>query len=291
VANSFSAIVLMQNHRQHVGPCLRSLAWADEIVMVNDGSTDGSLDIARTFPRVRILDRPLAEDWAAQMNWGMAHAGEDWRLHLDVDERVPPDLVPAIRDLAARPEINGIAFRILGSFLGTLMGDRTPYATRMVRRQCGEFEDRRVHAALHVRGRVARAQGMLVHLGPFPTVESFWSKNIRYARVEARGNLEHGERLVGNSVDSYILHFLAKPAGVFLQKYFLEGHWRHGVTGLHFALLRAIGYYMVYLATWERQRGEHDELRQYCQDHGIPYLDDSTCPLPGRAGQDAPHAG
>jgi hypothetical protein len=148
----------------------------------------------------------------------------------------------------------------------------------MVRKGTGRFEDRRVHARLESRGPVARARGLLVHLGPFPTVESFWAKNILYARIEAQNNAERGERLVGETAWSSVTQFLLKPAGIFFQKYLGQGYWRRGVVGLHYALMRAAGYYMVYVATWERLRGPKDELVEYCRSRGIPYLDEEQPP-------------
>ena len=80
--------------------------------------------------------------------------------------------------------------------------------------------------------------------------------------------------MIRDSFLSSLITFLVKPAGVFFQKYFLQGGWKKGIYGLHYAIMRAIGYYMVYVATWERIRGELDEVREYCEQHGIPYLDD-----------------
>lgn len=284
MTNRISVVVLIRNHRQHIGPCLRTLTWADEIIVVNDDSRDGTVNIARSFPNVRIVHRPLEGDWGAQMNYGLSEGSDQWLLQIDVDERVPPELADELRHLSRRPDIHGIAVRILGSFLGFPMGDApgSPYAVRMVRKGNGAFENRRVHAQLQVSGAVARAQNLLVHLGPFPTAESFWHKNALYARVEAENNIARGKHLVANSYPSVVLQCILKPIGVFFQRFLLHGYWRRGIAGLHYALMRAIGYYMVYLATWELSVGRRDAIRDYCLAHGIPYLDvDSMIDHPG----------
>ncbi len=272
-----SVVILVRNHRPHIRPCLQTIQWADEVVVIDDGSTDGTLDIAHGFPNVRIVHRKMNEDWSGQMNFGIAQAAGEWVLQLDVDERVPPELAEEFQQLARRPDVDGIAVRILGSFLGSLMGHQpnSAYAVRMVRKERGGFEDRRVHARLQVQGRAVRAHNLLVHLGPFPTAESFWNKNTFYARLEAQSNVENGVRLIAATPKSYIVQFLLKPFGVFLQKYFIQGLWKMGVVGLHYALMRAIGYYMVYLATWEILHNKRDDVRAYCSGHGIPYLDES----------------
>jgi glycosyltransferase involved in cell wall biosynthesis len=272
----FSVVVLVRNHRQHIRPCLETVRWADEVVVVNDGSKDGTLDIASSFRNVRIVHRRLNENWSAQLNFGIEQAAGEWVLQLDVDERVPGKLAAELQELVRRPDVNGIAFRILGNFLGNLMGHqpKSAYAVRMVRKPYGKFEDRRVHGRMQVHGRVIKARNMIVHVGPFPTAESFWLKNAFYAKLEARNNVECGERLVMPTFQSYLMQFLLKPFGVFLQKYLLQGLWRMGAVGLHYALMRAISYYMVYLATWERLRGMHDNIRDYCRAHQIPYLDE-----------------
>lgn len=277
---TISVVILVRDHRQHIAACLRTVAWADEVILINDGSSDGTLDIARRFDNVRIFDRPLELNWSAQMNYGIDKASGEWVLQLDVDERVPPDLAEELRELAGRPDLHAVAVQILGTFLGCLLGHEpsSPYAVRMVRKGSGRFEDRRVHARLEAQGPVARARGLLVHLGPFPTVESFWAKNILYARIEAQNNVERGERLVGESAWSSATQFLLKPLGIFLQKYLGQGFWRRGVVGLHYALMRAAGYYMVYVATWEQLRGPKDDLGEYCRRRGIPYLDEPPPP-------------
>jgi (heptosyl)LPS beta-1,4-glucosyltransferase len=270
-----SAVLLVKNHERHIGPCLRTLAWVDEVILVNDSSSDRTLDIARGFANVRVVNRALEGNWSAQMNFGIESASGDWILQIDVDERVPELLAAELQRLAEREDIHGVALLIMGTFLGQLRGHKpgSAYAVRMVRRGKGLFDPRFVHAKIEVDGRVARAENVLVHLGPFPTAESFWLKNTHYAQVEAHYNAEHRPEMIGSSPWSLVISFVLKPAGIFCQKYFLQRGWREGIYGLHYAIMRAIGYYMVYVATWEALRGEYDEVKAYCQQHGVPYLD------------------
>ena len=277
MSESISVVVLVRNHRRHVRPCLETVRWADEVVVIDDDSTDGSNELALGFPNVRVIRRSMLEDWSAQMNFGLSSATSEWIFQLDVDERVPEDLADELQTLAQRTDLNGVALRILGSFMGSLMGNQahSAYATRMVRRGCGKFERRRVHARLVVDGAVERASALLVHLGPFPTAESFWTKNALYARLEAASNVERGVRPVGKRVPSAVVPLLLKPLGVFLQRYLLQGMWRMGVVGLNYAIMRAVGYYMVCAATWERLHQSGDAVEEYCRARGIPYLDES----------------
>lgn len=270
-----SAVLLVKNHEHHIGPCLRTLTWVDEVVVVNDNSSDRTLDIARSFDNVCIFNRALQGNWSAQMNFGIESAIGDWILQVDVDERVPEALAIELQQLALRDDVHGVALLIMGTFLGKLRGHKpgSAYAVRMVRCDKGRFDPRFVHARLEVNGSVAQAKNVLVHLGPFPTAESFWLKNTHYAQVEARYNVEHRPGMIGTSPWAMMLSFVLKPAGIFCQKYFFQGGWREGIYGLHYAIMRAIGYYMVYVATWEALRGECDEVKRYCEAHSIPYLD------------------
>jgi glycosyltransferase involved in cell wall biosynthesis len=74
--------------------------WADEVVVVNDCSKDGTVNIARSFPNVRVIDRAMNENWSVQMNFGIEQATGDWMLQLDVDERVPQELAEELKQLA-----------------------------------------------------------------------------------------------------------------------------------------------------------------------------------------------
>ena len=143
---------------------------------------------------------------------------------------------------------------------------------RLVRKGCGLFDSRRVHARIQVQGKVARAKGLLVHLGPFPDARGYWEKNAFYAEVEAEYHAKIGRKMPTTLIPSWV-NYVFKPCGIFVQKYFFQGAWRDGVYGLHYAIMRAVGYYMVYLASWERQRGAKDEIETYCNEHGIPHLD------------------
>lgn len=272
---TFSAVVLVKNHRRHIRPCLETLRWCAEVVLVNDGSTDGTLADAAAFPNVRVVHRSMNLDWSAQMNFGIGQATGDWVLQIDADERVPAALAAELQALAARPDVDGVGLRILGTFLGRFMGDdpKSSYAVRCVRRGKGEFESRRVHAKLKVAGPVVNAAEVLVHLGPFPTAADYWHKNAFYAELEAQTNVEQGLRLVRRGFWGALYAFILKPAAVFVRKYFGDGLWRRGTLGLHYALMRAIGYYMVYLATWEKQQTAEDQIQAYCREHGVPYLD------------------
>jgi glycosyltransferase involved in cell wall biosynthesis len=271
-----SAVLLVKNHERHIGPCLRTLAWVDEVILVNDSSSDRTLEIARGFDNVKILDRALNGDWSGQMNFGIESASGDWIFQIDVDERVPEELAAELQQLALREDIAGIGLLIMGTFLGQLRGHApgSGTAVRMVRRGKGIFDPRFVHSRIQVDGKVVDAENVLVHLGPFPTAQSFWLKNTHYAEVEARYNAEHRPGMIGTSTWALAFAFVVKPVGIFCQKYFMQGGWREGIYGLHYAIMRAIGYYMVYVATWERLRGECDEVKAYCDKHGIPHLDE-----------------
>jgi glycosyltransferase involved in cell wall biosynthesis len=108
---TISALILAKNEEKNLPRLLRSLAWVDEIVVVDDGSTDRTADIAREF-RARVIAHPL-EDFSAQCNFGLAQASGDWILRLDADEEIPAAtgsaLQAAVREAPA--EVGG--FRLL----------------------------------------------------------------------------------------------------------------------------------------------------------------------------------
>ncbi len=269
-----SAVVLVKNHEQHIRPCLETLRWVDEVVLVNDESSDQTLTIAKSFPNVRVVNRALDGDWSAQMNFGITQAKGEWIFQLDVDERVPQDLAEELQTLMRDETTAAVELLILGTFLGKLRGGNVgdAHVVRLVRRGCGLFDARRVHARIQVKGNTVRAKSLLVHLGPFPDARGYWEKNAFYAEVEAEHHMKI-KRVMPSSIAPAWFTYVFKPGAVFLQKYFLQGAWKEGVYGLHYSLMRAIGYYMVYLASWERQRGTKDEIETYCEQHDIPHLD------------------
>ena len=160
-----SAVVIAKNEEAVIGRCLESLGWTHEIIVVDSGSTDRTVEICRAAGA-----QVYSADWqgpATQRNRGIDHASGDWVLALDADEWVPDALRGEIEELT-RSSPEAVAYRIprLSSYCGRFMrhgGWWPDYVSRLFRRGAARYEGGIVHDRLLVQGAVARLNEPLMH--------------------------------------------------------------------------------------------------------------------------------
>ena len=207
-APALSVILITRNEADGIAECLRSVAFADECIVVDQASTDGTADIARSMgARVEVTT-----DWpgfGAQKNRALALATGRWVLSIDADERVTPELAAEIRRVVAAdgPPTPGAraaapggpaGYRLsrLSSFCGQWIrhGDWYPdRVLRLFRRGQGRFSDDRVHERLLVQGPVADLTGELRHL-TMPDLHDALDKLNRYSSGRAADLHARGRR-------------------------------------------------------------------------------------------------
>lgn len=187
---NFSALVLSQDEELQIGDCLRSLAPARRVVLLDSGSTDRTLEIARSFARVELLSRPFS-GFADQRNFGLrCFEPAEWVLHLDADERLTPALANALEEL--QPPAQAVAYNLAGLvFVRAQAIPRSSgypvYQTRLTRVGAFEFEQvghgQKAPATL---GALPRLRQPYEH-HPFEKgIEHWRARHERYAEQEAR---------------------------------------------------------------------------------------------------------
>ena len=237
-----SVLVITKNAEASIGTCLTSVDWADEIVVIDSGSTDGTVDICR---RHKALVH-VAADWPGfgpQKNRALALATGEWVLSLDADERVTPELRREIEAAIADPGGRAaFAFPRRSSYCGRPMrhsGWWPDYVTRLFRRGTGRFSDETVHERLIVDGPVGRLQRPLVHEA-FGDLEEVLETVDRYSTAGAAAMYERGKRA---TLAAAILHGLWS----FFHTYIVRAGFLDGREGFMLAVSNAEGTYYRYL--------------------------------------------
>jgi glycosyltransferase involved in cell wall biosynthesis len=209
------------------------VVWADEVIVVDAGSSDKTPAIAREF-----TDRVLFRAWtgyAAQKNFALAQCRGDWILSLDADERVPEPLRDELRVvLAGDPAVAGFYLARQNFFQGRWVrhGGLFPdYQLRLFRRGRGAFADLAVHESARVDGPTGRLRHALVHES-YRGVEDFVARASRYADLAARALAAEGRG--GGAAD-----LLLRPAWRFVRMYVLQRGFLDGWRGLVLAGLYA----------------------------------------------------
>lgn len=265
-----SVIVITKNEVANLGRCLRSAAFADEWVVVDSGSTDGTQALARSLG-ARLVEPPDWPGFGAQKQRALDAARGTWVLSLDADEWLDETLAAAVQqavrqaiqqavqdpEQSANPTPSPDAFEVtrLSAFCGQWMRASGWYpdrGVRLFRRGAARFSSDLVHEHLELTGRatstIPRLPGLLLH-NSIPTLENAIDKMNRYSSGRARDLQAKGRR---GSLASALGHGL----WAFLRTYLLKRGFLDGQLGLVLALHNAETTYYRYLKLWLLQQGE-----------------------------------
>lgn len=227
-----SVIVPCYNEERTIEDCLKSVVWADEILVVDSFSTDATLDIARRYTD-RILQHEYAYS-AAQKNWAIPRASNEWVLIVDSDERVTPGLQEEIQALLqGEPAYDGYWIPRQNVLFGKVVrhaGWGGDTVLRLFRRDKGRYEDKRVHAEVMIRP-AGRLSHHLEHL-TISTVSEWMVKINRYSTWKAMDKYDKGMTMP-------LVHLAVRPVARFIKDFFLRKGFLDGWRGFLVAAMSA----------------------------------------------------
>lgn len=243
-----SVIVITHNEGANIEAALSSVAWADERIVVDAGSTDDTAERARQLgARVEVRDWP---GYGAQKNRAAALASHDWILSIDADERVTPDLAAEIRRVLDQgPAAAGYRMPRVSWYLNRWIRstDWYPdYQMRLYDRRRARWSDREVHESVQADGPVAYLRSELQHF-PFRNLSHHLEKIERYSTLAARQLQREGHR--GGP-----LGMVVYPPAAFLRNYLLRGGFRDGSAGFVISMLNAYYVFLKFAKRWELDR-------------------------------------
>lgn len=244
-----SATLITLNEERNVEDALRSVAWADEIVVVDSGSTDATVEICRRF-----TDRILHRDWTGyveQKQYAALQARHDWILSLDADERVTPALRDEIRALG-RAGFGHSGYRIprVARFMGRWIrhGDWYPdFQLRLFDRRRGRWEGGRVHEGVRTDGPAGVLKAEIEHF-TYRSLSDYLKRLEAYSGLAAADYVERGKRATP-------LKLIGNPAATFVKAYLVKRGFLDGAPGLMVAVMGAVSVFFKYARLYELQRG------------------------------------
>jgi len=255
-AATIAVYVITRDEEDRIGDCLASVAWADEILVVDSGSTDRTVAIARgTGARVIVRDWP---GYAAQKNFAVEQLAADWVLSVDADERVTPELAAQVRALvaAAAAGIAGASVPRRTWYLGRWIRHGGWYPdrkVRLMRRGRGRWEGEHVHERLAVAGAVRALGGDLLHY-TYRDIADHLRTIDCFTTAAARGLAARGTRGAGCGM-------LVNPPLKFLKMYLLKAGFLDGLPGFVVAVLGSYYVFLKYAKLWELQRARSSSAR------------------------------
>ena len=245
-----SVIVITRNEQANIADCLLSLDFADEVIVLDNESTDETVAIARHLGAIV----SVTTDWpgfGVQKNRALSLASGDWVLSIDADERVTPDLRDEIRGIVSDASSRNLyCFPRLSSYCGQFMhhsGWRPDYVTRLFRRGTAAFSTDLVHERVVSLDSPLKLKASLIHHS-FPDFESVLDKVNRYSTAGALSMTVKGR-------SASLWSALGHGAWAFFRTYFLRRGFLDGQLGLALAISNAEGTYYRYVKRWLEIRG------------------------------------
>lgn len=252
-----SVIVLAKNEEQMIKTCLESIKWADEIIIVDNGSTDKTLEVIKSY-----TDKILKyedQDFATLRNKGMEKAAGDFVLYVDADERVLANLKKEILEVMGKNEFAAYAISRKNIIFGQEVS-YGPYKKDWVIRLFKKSEFKKwtgkVHESAHFNGKLGYSKNSLLHL-THRNIDHFLLKALEWSKIDAKLRLEteHPKMSGWRFLRIFITEFWHQ--GIVRKGFF------NGTVGVMDCLLQVFSLYMTYVRLWELQQPKPlDEVYQ-----------------------------
>jgi glycosyltransferase involved in cell wall biosynthesis len=249
-----SALVITFNEIGYIENCLKSIDFADEIIVVDSYSTDGTYEYLLAQPKVRVIQHPF-KNYTAQKAYTLEQATNDWVIFLDADEVVTSELQKEVIE-AVNSSKKHVAYWFRRKFMFQqkrlrFSGWQTDKNYRLFRKSKVQFSDKRiVHETLEVDGTSGILKSKLTHYC-YREFSDYKNKMLLYGRLKAKEALQNGKRF-----NAFLL--LAKPAYNFTFNYLIRLGILDGMKGITVCYLNALGDWERYL---ELRRLEQQEQK------------------------------
>lgn len=239
--------IAVYNEEKNIVQCLSSVKdWVDEIVLVDGGSTDGTLEAARKFA-TRIIKTNNPPIFHINKQKALEACKTDWILQLDADEVVPGELKEEIQRIISDTQspVNGYYIPRRNYFWGHFMrkgGQYPDYVIRLVRRGKARFPARSVHEQINVEGSVGYAINPMLHYS-YKTRADYWRKADGYTALTAH---EFARQRIPKTITSYYYYNYVKPLWTFLTIYVRHKGFLDGLVGFEFAVYSGLHWAIAY---------------------------------------------
>ena len=247
-----SVVIITRDEASNIAGALESVAWANDVVVVDSGSTDDTVAIAR-----RYTDRVTSREWegyGAQKNYATGLAAHDWVLSLDADERISSELTQEI-DAVMRggPPVQGYRIPRTTRYLGRWIRSTDWYPDHQLRlydRRVARWSTRHVHESVSVKGRVGKLRAEILHYA-YRGLSHHLATIDRYTALSVK-------QMVAEHQQAGWLDLIGHPPLVFLRNYMWRRGFRDGVPGLIISLMNSYYVFLKFAKLWEHQRRDRD---------------------------------
>ncbi len=245
--SKLSVVISVHNGERVLEECLRSVTWADEIVVIDHDSDDATASIAKKYTKVVVSRSNDPHNIDLQKNYGFEKANHEWILSLDADERVSSDLAHEIRNVINSAEFDAYSIPRRNIIFGKWIQHSLwwpDYQIRLFKKGKGEYVEKGVHKQLKVYGTVGKLQNPLIHEN-YLSVSQYLQKMDVYTENEALSLVQQGSHF--NWIDA-----LRMPVRDFLKTFFLQEGYKDGFHGLVLSILQGFYTFLIIVKVWEK---------------------------------------
>lgn len=240
-----SAVVLVKNEEKNITSCLESIKWCNEIIVIDDGSKDKTVQIAKKYG-AKIIESSLRDNFAAQRNLGLQQANNDWVLFIDADEVIPNALAFEIQNVISQSLNNYNGFYIKRRDI--LWGRELLYGEvgsikllRLAKKNKGKWIGK-VHEAWIIEGLVGELQNNIMHY-PHQSISDFLKEINLYTDIRSKELFDKNSKFITISIIIY-------PLTKFLLNYIVRLGLKDGVPGLLVAIIMSFHSFLVRGKLW-----------------------------------------
>lgn len=239
-----SVVVLSKDEESNIGKCLESVDWADEVIVVDDESTDKTVEIAKKYTPCVYINKK--DDFASQRNFALQKVNNDWVFFVDADERITDELKDEILLSIKKDEFDGFYIPRKSITFGKWiknMGWYPNHILRLFKKEKGRFLNK-VHELAEVNGRIGYLQNPIFHYN-YTSISDFINRLDIFTHYEA-------EKLIDENYKFDFQDLITEPFKEFGSRFFQQKGYKDGIHGLILSLLLAFYRFITYIKVWEK---------------------------------------
>ena len=243
--NKVSVIIITKDEEKNISDCLRSVNWADEIIVVDSESTDRTVELAKQFTD-KIFIRKW-EGYVPQKRYALSLASNEWVLSLDADERITPELKDEILSLLPG-EVDGYKIRRKNFLMNkeiTSCSWEKDYQLRLFKKNKTDLNERLVHEKFVAQGKIGTLKNPMIHY-TFSSFSEYFSKINHYTSLKAQELIQKKKRVGAWTIFSHTV-------SAFFAFFIIRRGFKDGIYGLIISLLHSVSTMMNYIKLWELQ--------------------------------------
>ena len=245
--NKLSVVIICKDEESNIAECIMSISWADEIVVIDGGSKDETIDIAKKY-----TDNVFINEWkgfANQRNFSITKTSYDWVFSIDADERCSKELEKEIKDILKNDKINYNGFKIprKSFFLNKWIkhcGWYPGYQLRLFNKEYTHVTDRLVHEGFSVNGEVGVLKNDILHY-TVNSISDFMTRINKYSSLAAQEKV--------NKKKVTRIDLIIRPILSFTREFIFKKGFLDGIHGVMVALFNSITNKLTYMKVWELQ--------------------------------------